>query len=210
MNLAEVYQRVNGRPATNEDLARITKVANALGVAGQDTFLCLLVAYDHYMGLYNEIPGQISEGVKEVVAKAKALADTEIKRLQASAADEVAKAVQQAATASAAAASTRTVVAWIGGGLVFMALVVGGLVYWLNDRAFQAGYKEGTVELARRDGFQSTEDYRKALKLYESGDLHEIVMCSRKGWNAEKGMCYPQAYKGEDGKEYVQGWKIPK
>ncbi|MBF0482531.1 MAG: hypothetical protein HQK82_12805 [Desulfovibrionaceae bacterium] len=209
MNLAEVYQRVNGKPATNEDLARIVKMANALDVAGQDTFLCLLVVFDHYHGLYDGIPAKITEGTKNIVAQAEKLAEADLKRLHAQAEAEIASAIQGAAEKSAAAAGARTMIAWIGSGLIVMALVVGALAYWLNDRAYQAGYQAGTVELAKLQGFQATEEFRLAAKLHERGELNPIVTCTVRGWAIDKnGTCHPGTY-DRDGKEYYSGWKMP-
>ena len=54
MNIVEVFTRVNGRPPTDQDQRRIIQMANALGANGQDTFLCLLIALDHYYGLYDK------------------------------------------------------------------------------------------------------------------------------------------------------------
>ena len=60
MNIVEVFTRVNGRPPTDADQRRIIQMANALGANGQDTFLCLLIALDHYYGLYDKIPAKIA------------------------------------------------------------------------------------------------------------------------------------------------------
>ena len=231
MNLAEVYQRANGRPATNEDLARIVKVANALDVAGQDTFLCLLVAFDHYHNLYKEIPGEIAERVEEIAESAQELAKTDIERLQATAQSEVAKAVQRAAEKSAAAAGVRAVVIWIVGAIIVSTLAVIGISSWIGTKAYQAGYEAGTVELAKRDGFAATEEFRKAMDLQEKGrlhallefgatadarktldlqrkgELHKILACKGKGWAVENGVCYPKGYT-EGQNSYLEGWAV--
>ena len=209
MNLADVYQRANGRPATNEDLARIVKIANALDVAGQDTFLCLLVAFDHYHNLYKEIPGEIAERVEALAESAQELVKTDIERLQATAQSEVAKAVQKAAERSAAAAGVRSVVIWIAGAIVVSTLAVLGISSWLGVRAYDAGYAAGTVEMARRDGFAATDTFKKAMKLHEKGFLADLLTCKRKGWSIQGGICYPTSYKAENGEMATEGWPIP-
>lgn len=209
MNLAEVYQRANGRPPTNEDLARIVKIANALDVAGQDTFLCLLVAFDHYHSLYKEIPNEIAERVEALAESAQELVKTDIERLQATAQSEVAKAVQRAAEKSAAAAGVRAVVIWIAGAIVVSTLAVLGISSWLGVRAYDAGYAAGTVEMTRRDGFATTETFKKAMKLHEKGLLNDILMCKHKGWKVDGGNCFPGSFTDENGKIATNGWPIP-
>jgi hypothetical protein len=210
MDIKEVFQRVNGRPATNEDLAGLVSQANALGISDQDTFISFLIILQHYLGLFDQTPAKIMAAMKAAADESKKIAETDLKRLRGQAQADLSAAVQKAAEVTAKAIGARTMSTWIALGSLVCAIVLLLVIGVTAKTAYRNGLAAGTVEMSTMQGFMATEDFKMAQEVAQNGQLHMLLTCSANGWSVDNGACYPGPFKDNNGKQLMNGWKLPK
>ena len=218
MSVAATFEKIHKRKPTDEDLKRIYDIGNALEATENDTFLSLIVALDYYHGIYGAAPHRIQQACEKAASVAAEDAKHKIDVLTAQAVKKASEAVQQAAVASARAASIRDLVAWIVVGFVASAAMVIAMGFFLHTRAYDAGFDSGRAEqrnaelyLQQRDAFVLSHEGKAAYRMYMNGDLTRIINCSASGWrrgekkNKQDNVCFPD--KASDGR--LTGWTIP-
>lgn len=190
---AEIIEKITGRKPDDAKLKRIHSVASALGVSDNDAFMALIIALDHYWGLYSYVPKKINEVIDNASKAAADAAKIDIEKLAADQKRLLADAVYKSSEAAAKAASTKTMLKWIAGAVVISSLAVCGLGFYAYKQGFKAGSDQGYVNarneeliLKQRDDFAKTKLYDLVLKYDQAGLLSGILNCSRKGWEKEK------------------------
>lgn len=212
MRFKEVYERLNGREATTEQVLKFERLVASLETTPSDAMLAVLVALDHYENLYSGIPAKISKSSAEVLAKfklsAEKTADAALKETQAI----NARAVADIANRVAREVSTKKMFQWICGSVAAVAVCIGLTAWYLHSSAFDtgmaagkaAGYEQAKNQIAAA-AWANTPQGQQAYRLAQSGALDSLVNCTGKGWKITEGVCYPNAVQGEG----TYGWRLP-
>src|SRR6218665_1158902 len=66
LGIIEAFEAAWQRRATPEEADRLHRVQTVLGVKDNDAILILMVALEHYQGLYSAMPARIEEAVNKV------------------------------------------------------------------------------------------------------------------------------------------------
>ena len=77
-----------------------------------------------------------------------------------------------------------------------------------HDSGYKAGYGAGYTEAKDEKAavaWANTPEGKMAYRFAQSGELQRLAKCSGKGWEVEKGACYPYSVP----KEGTYGWRMP-
>lgn len=220
-----------GKKPTDSSVQSVYTIANALKLESNDPFIQIIILLEFYFGLYKTMPAEIESASKIASSAAVKVAESQVKALTAKIETDLAQAVALAAQKSAKAASTKKMIIWICSSIIFLVIILifcCGFSYYYGEKngitvGKSQGIEEGISE-GRRIGleeglatlhnkqelesellkFSKSKAFSKVVKMYENGDLVDIVYCRRPGWKIEKGWCYPK--ETQDG---IFGWKIP-
>jgi hypothetical protein len=225
--VATVFERINKRKPSGEDLRRIYDIGAAVGAGDDDTFFALIVALDHYHGLYSAVPDRLATACEKAAGSAVAVTGVTLERLTAQAVKCATEAIQKAALAAAKAASITTAFRWISSGLIVGVLVISGAAFYVHHSGLEAGIALGRAQqrdeelyIKKRDAVLSSlslEDavlavdmikdgsFLQAAGLRQTGALPYLYNCSAPGWKIENGACFPYA----DNDKRSTGWKLP-
>jgi hypothetical protein len=211
MRFKEVYESLNGREATTEQVLKFERLVAALETTPGDAMLSVLVALDHYENLYSDIPTKINASTTAVLAEFKLAAEktagAAFKETQAI----NARALADIANKVASEVSTTRMYQWAGGSFAVAAVCVGLIAWYMHSSAFDsgmaagqaAGYEQAKNQIAAA-AWANTPQGAQAYRLAQTGELDKLTKCTGKGWTIEKGTCYVQAT-GEG----TYGWRLP-
>lgn len=210
--IASVLEQIKERKPTDEELQRIYKISNALGMNDNDVFMSLIAALDHYHGLYDAIPSSINEATRKASLEAVERAKAAISEMVAEKERNLSEAVYLSAEKVAEASSTKVMLKWISTAMIACTLCLCAVSWFSYNQGKKSGFSMARDEdlfLKTRDAWAQTESYRNAFLYYQKGLLDPILKCNQKGWKIENGFCYPHEFIDEKGKKWVFGWKIP-
>jgi len=227
MSVAAVFERIQKRRPTEEDLRRLYDIGAAVGADDDDAFFALIVALDYYHGLFSAVPGRLTEACEKAARTAVAATGVTIEGLTAKAVKCATEAIQKAAQASARAASITTAFKWICSGLMVGALVLAVVVVYTHRHGLEAGIAQGRAQqrdeelyMKKRDAILSAlspddaavvvdmikdGSLRQAAGLRETGALDQVYNCSGQGWKIKDDACFPRV--GAD--NILTGWRLP-
>lgn len=212
MRFKEVYERLNGREATTEQVLKFERLVASLETTPGDAMLAVLVALDHYENLYSGIPEKINASTAAVLAKfklaAEKTADAALKETQAI----NARAVADIANRVAREVSTKKMFQWICGSVAVAAVCITIMAWYLHSKGLDAGMEAGRAagyEQAKNQiaaaAWANTPQGQQAYRLAQTGELEKLTNCTGKGWKIDEGGCYPHAVQGEG----TYGWRLP-
>lgn len=210
--IASVLEQIKERKPTDEELRRIYKISNALGMNDNDVFMSLIAALDHYHGLYDAIPSSINEATRKASLEAVERAKAAISEMVAEKERNLSEAVYLSAEKVAEASSTKVMLKWISTAMIACTLCLCAVSWFSYNQGKKSGFSMARDEdlfLKTRDAWAQTESYRNAFLYYQKGLLDPILKCNQKGLKIENGFCYPHEFIDEKGKKWVFGWKIP-
>lgn len=209
LEIVEAFEAAWQRKATPEEADRLHRVQTVLGVKDNDAILVLMVALEHYQGLYSAVPARIEEAARAAVGEAKEtarrVANTAAQLAHSDLVEHLGKAVNQVASDTARKQQWKAL--GIGIGTAAITLLLTG---WLT---FQQGKEVGIAEgyqVARHEAaaasWANTPEGQLAYRLALVGSLQKVARCSQPGWQvSNKGACLP--YSASDGS--LHGWMIP-
>jgi hypothetical protein len=215
MNFREVYRRHNGREATPAEVLKFEQIVKELDTTPSDSLLVILVAFEFYSTMYEEMPGKIREAALNVYAEFKKAADAQAKAsmskakadMSAAVAEVAHKVAQDVAGAERDRAYTGKL-RWACGCLLIASVGLSGAWRWGHNGGIQEGmgigYQQAKDQVAAA-AWGNTPEGRRAYKMALSGALEQVMRCDSPGWEVKNGACYVQA--GKDDKIY--GWLVP-
>ena len=208
MRFREVFKGLNGREATAEDVLKFELLTNVLETTSGDAMLAVLVVLEHYITLYEKIPAKIRAEATDALSSFKISADAQAVASILEAKSELAKAVSEVAVKVAHNTSAKQKWQWACG-CIAVAFLSLGLVGWYGkDLGYKAGYGAGYTEAKDEKAaaaWANTPEGRTAYRFAQSGELQRLARCNGKGWQTEKGVCYPHPVPIEG----IYGWRLP-
>jgi hypothetical protein len=227
MSVAAVFERLQKRRPSEEDLRRLYDIGAAVGADDDDAFFALIVALDYYHGLYSAVPSRLADACEKAARTAVATTGITIEGLTAKAVKCATEAIQKAVQASARAASITTAFKWICSGLIIGALVLAVVVVHIHRHSLEAGIARGRAQQRDEELYMKKRDatlsalspddaavvvdmirdgsLRQAAGLRHTGALDLVYNCSGQGWEIKNDVCFP--YVGGD--NFIRGWRLP-
>ena len=216
---ADAFEKLLGRQATDAERRRLYRVRDALGLRSNDAIWLILIALEHYSGLYDRIPGRIEAAIAEALTEFGAAADAQAEASTAGAQRALVRAVADSAAQVARNAARANVQRSLAIAIcVAAACALAGFFYldYSRTRGYKDGYAAGRnagIAEARHEGaaasWANTPEGRLAYGLAEEGSLRALATCGGPGWKRttykESGrlFCLPHGIP-ETGK--VHGW----
>jgi len=209
-DLETAFAQLLGRTATDKEKQDLHRVKTALNLRDSDSTWLLLMVLGHYENLYGRFPKLIADAARDVMsgtkqtAEAQALASTE--QMKAT----LAKAVHEAAVASAQKAAGAHLARWVAIAAAVVAVSLIGTGWMAFRKGRETGYGTGTAEAYRRvaddkaaAAWTSTPDGQLAWGLAQAGSIRQLATCGGRGWVAKDNVCYPQPDRGK-----IVGWRL--
>ena len=81
-DIETAYKEIIDRAVSDEERDRLHRVKDALKINSTDTLWLLLLQFERYQSLYDEVPQKISDVVDDCIGKIKAATEKEIKRVE--------------------------------------------------------------------------------------------------------------------------------
>jgi hypothetical protein len=193
-SLTKSFEMILGRKATPQESQDAFRIINAAGVSENDSFAILLLMSQAYMINYGSIPKAIEKEAAKTLERFKNTAEVEAENALASAKADLARAVAASAKEVARKVTETENLKWttIFACMAFV-MVAGSL--WIG---YDLGYKGRNDQLITEKAIASwanTEDGKKAFRLWQAGNMHQLATCSIEGWKEEGNTCYPTATK---------------
>ena len=208
MRFREVFKGLNGREATAEDVLKFELLTNVLETTSGDAMLAVLVVLEHYITLYEKIPAKIRAEATDALSSFKISADAQAVASILEAKSELAKAVSEVAVKVAHNTSAKQKWQWACGCIAVASLSLALVGWYGNDLGYKAGYGAGYTEAKDEKAaaaWANTPEGRTAYRFAQSGELQRLARCNGKGWQTEKGVCYPHPVPIEG----IYGWRLP-
>ncbi len=208
LGIVDAFEAAWQRRATPEEADRLHRVQTILGVKDNDAILVLMVALEHYQGLYSAMPARIEEAARTAVSEAKEtaqrVANTAAQLAHSDLVEQLGDAVNKVASDSARKQQWKALA--IGIGAAAITILVTGLLAF--SRGKEAGFGEG-FKAARHEAaaasWANTPQGQMAYRLALVGSLDQVARCTAAGWKVENGACLP--YPDSDGN--LRGWMMP-
>ena len=206
--IVSIFEEIRGRELSEEEAERILRVQHILNIKENDALWAVIVALEHYQGLYQDIPPQVEAASRVAVAVIKETADSVAAAAAWSAkselAGELAKSVREVANPFARKQQWQ----WITAGLVAAAVSTVAAGWTGFSRGQESGVAEGYHQAhteAAAATWGASPEGRLGYRMANVGSLQQVARCTQPGWQVSDGVCYP--YAAGDGKIY--GWKLP-
>ncbi len=208
LGIVDAFEAAWQRRATPEEADRLYRVQSILGVKDNDAILVLMVALEHYQGLYSAMPARIEEAARAAVGEAKEtaqrVANTAAQLAHGDLVEQLGKSVNKVAADSARKQQWKALA--IGIGAAAISLLVTG---WASfDAGKEAGYG-AAIKVARNEtaaaAWANTPEGQLAYRLALAGSLQQVARCSAPGWKIRNGACLPQV----DADGTLHGWVMP-
>lgn len=150
LGIVEAFEAAWQRKATPEEAERLHRVQTVLGVKDNDAILVLMVALEHYQGLYSAMPARIEEAARTAVGEAKEtaqrVANTAAQLAHGDLVEQLGEAVNKVATDSARKQQWKALAIGIGAAAITI-LTTGWLSFSQGKEAgFGAGFKAARHE----------------------------------------------------------------
>ena len=208
LGIVDAFEAAWQRRATPEEADRLHRVQTVLGVNDNDAILVLMVALEHYQGLYSSMPARIEEAARAAVGEAKEtaqrVANTAAQLAHSDLVEQLGEAVNKVATESARKQQWKALA--IGIGAAAISLLVTGWVCF--DAGREAGYG-AAIKVARNEtaaaAWANTPEGQLGYRLALVGSLQQVARCNAPGWKIRNGACLPQA----DAEGTLHGWVMP-
>ena len=197
--LKEIFRRLTGREPTDGDIQHLWNVKDALQIRDNDALWEMIIAFQHYLVKCQEIPPQIEQAAKAVMADTRTTAEMVAKEAFATARADLASAVattaQQVASDVAGTKRSRWVMMATMAIVLGAAVVAGGWLYayvkgrddmeatlraqqpaltWLASRAGQRARElsdQGIIEWVDSfDGYKARQFSREGLIVWLESD----------------------------------------
>lgn len=206
--IVEAFEAAWQRKATPEEADRLHRVQTVLGVKDNDAILVLMVALEHYQGLYSAMPARIEEAARTAVGEAKEtaqrVASTAAQLAHGDLVEQLGEAVNKVASDSARKQQWKALGAGIAAAAISL-LVTGWVCF---DAGREAGYG-AAIKVARNEtaaaAWANTPEGQLAYRLALAGSLQQVARCSAPGWKIRNGACLPQV----DAEGTLHGWVLP-
>jgi hypothetical protein len=209
--IEDSYATLLERQPSDKERQALLRTRDALNLKSNDALWLVLMVLGYYETAYARFPSLIAKAATEVMEKAKATAEGELKAAAARTRAELAKSVAQTAydIADRTASANRlqwVVVCLIGLGVMFLSIGIAS--YRAGRNAGEAsGYDRGLGEsrdLWAHAAWANTPEGRLGYDLAKAGSLRDVATCSGKVLVRKGNECFVKA-----GKAPVYGWKVP-
>lgn len=208
LGIVDAFEAAWQRRATPEEADRLHRVQTVLGVKDNDAILVLMVALEHYQGLYSAMPARIEAAAKAAVGETKEttekIAATAAQLAHGDLVEQLGKAVNQVASDAAKKQQWKALGAGIAAAAISL-LVTGWVCF---DAGREAGYG-AAIKVARNEtaaaAWANTPEGQLAYRLALAGSLQQVARCSAPGWKIRNGACLPQV----DAEGTLHGWVMP-
>jgi len=207
---------IAGVEPTPEQVRRVQAIAHSLDIPASDAMMPILIMLDTYHGAFSALPEKAKIAADAAAINAAAQSTKAVNTAVAQAVSDLGPKVGEAVVKVANDMNRVNKVKWIGGvvlGVTVLLTAFGGLTH-------QTGYSSG-FETGRAAGYKAAADEksmaawtntvqgRLAYELAQAGNLEKLAYCDGKGWQLEKGVCYPYGVM-EDQKIMAYGWVVGK
>ena len=208
LGIVEAFEAAWQRKATPEEADRLHRVQTVLGVKDNDAILVLMVALEHYQGLYSAMPARIEEAARTAVGEAKEtaqrVASTAAQLAHGDLVEQLGEAVNKVASDSARKQQWKALAIGIGAAAISL-LVTGWMCF---DAGKEAGYG-AAMKVARNEvaaaAWANTPEGQLGYRLALVGSLQQVARCNAPGWKIRNGACLPQV----DAEGTLHGWVMP-
>jgi len=206
------FAKLTGRQPSDAERAQLYRVRDALGLGDNDALWLILMALQHYQGLYETFPKLIAKAAIDTLASVKVTADAAARASAEAAQADLAKAVAETAHEVAHNISKKTMWQWACGCIAITFACVGLFGWYVHSTGMKAGYAAGLASgyNSARDekaayAWSGTPEGKAAYRLAQAESISKFAKCDQPGWFVEKGVCYVKP--AVDGNIY--GWKLP-
>ena len=187
----------------------LRQIVDELGTTPSDSLLVILVAFEYYKSMYEDVPEKISAASKNVLAEFKKAADAQAQASMATAKADLAAAVAEAAHKVAKEVAGASKLKWACGCFVVALLCLGGVGWW--------GHKGGVLEEGIGIGYQQSKDQvaaaawantpqgRTAFRMAKSGALEMVSRCDQPEWSFPM---VPATLSKPGAGLYMAGWSL--
>lgn len=210
-DLEESFEKLLDRQPTDGERQRLYRARAALNIKPTDAVWTLLMMLEHYQTMYEEIPRQIAEAVRNVTETIRATAEAQAKAAR----EETKKGLMKAVTETIRATATQHARAehfkWVSVAVSIVSIMFLAVGWGENRRGqaqgLAAGESRAKAECAyatKLSTWALTPDGVRAYELEKVGSLHDLVTCSGRGLDRKSDWCVAQP---ERGRSYR--WRIP-
>lgn len=211
-DLEDSFTQLLGRQPSDKDKQDLYRVRDALKLKATDSVWLLLMALQHYLTLYEQIPARIAAAARDVTNAVRTAAEAEAKAAAAETKRALMEAVRQAAVKSANTAARARFLQWLS--VAVAGIFVGVLL--LGWSAFNRGEEKGRAigengarktygALVAASSWANTPDGQLAFAMAKVGGLGEVARCTGRGMVARDGWCTVQSERGKP----LARWALP-
>jgi len=207
---------IAGVEPTPEQVRRVQAIAHSLDIPASDAMMPILIMLDTYHGAFSALPQKALNAAKAAAENATAQSTLAINTAVAQAVKDLGPEVGAAVVKVASDINHVNKAKWIGGVVLGVALLLTAFGRFTHQAGYSsgfetgraAGYKAAADEKAMA-AWANTDQGRLAYELAQAGNLEKLAHCDGKGWELEKGMCYPFSVM-ENQKNMTYGWSVGK
>ena len=215
-DLRSGMKAISGQDPTAAQIARVTAIAHDFDIPKNDAMFPIMVMMEQYHGVFSELPAKMRRAADDV---AKAAADNTKHQVNlglVQAIEKMGPQIGEALVGHAKALHQVNQAKWIGAVVLVVALAFTATAWLTHTSGYSsgfetgkaAGYKAAADEKAMA-AWANTDQGRLAYELAQAGNLEMLAHCNGKGWELEKGICYPSPVV-EDKKRMTYGWLVGK
>ena len=215
-DIPKAIRLIGGVEPTLEQLRHVQAIAHSLDIPANDAMMPILLMLDTYHGVFSALPEKVLKAANAAAINAAAQSTEAVNTAVAQAVSNLGPKVGEAVVKVANDMNRVNKVKWIGGVVLGVALLLtafGGFTHQTGyssgfETGRAAGYKVAADEKAMA-AWANTVQGRLAYELAQAGNLEKLAYCDGKGWQLEKGVCYPYGVM-EDQKIMAYGWVVGK
>ena len=215
-DIPKAIKLIGGVETTPEQLRRVQAIAHSLDIPANDAMMPILVMLDTYHGIFSALPEKVLKAANAAAINAAAQSTEAVNTAVAQAVSNLGPKVGEAVVKVANDMNRVNKVKWIGGVVLGVALLLTAFAGFTHQTGYSsgfetgraAGYKAAADEKAMA-AWANTVQGRLAYELAQAGDLEMLAYCNRKGWQLEKGVCYPYGVM-ENQRLMAYGWMVGK
>lgn len=211
-DLHDNFARLIGRQPSEEDIHELYRVKDALKLENNDALWLILMALQHYRGLYSSVPFAIHKATQDALFDVKRTADTAMQVSAEAAKANLAKAVSEVAQEVATATARKRQWQWIAFANLTLACLLATMFFLGYHSGRDVGYAQRLNEahdqaedIKAADFWALTLDGYAARRLAEVTNIIDLVVCKKPGWRIDDNVCFPY----RDGNGTLHGWRIP-
>lgn len=218
MKIEDVFSKLLGRAATDEERIQLYRTRDAIGLNNNDALWLVLMTLQSYQTQYEGIPRLIAAETVLILENTRRSATAVAKEAISEVHKNLSEAVVTTATEVADKVAGKDRAKWISGAVVVSLVSMITVAYVAQSFGFDsgkaAGYEESKNQVAAANWANTTEG-QAAYKLSQKTSLAELTHCKGgPNWYVKNGICYPEPefMTDKEGKKTgaynISGWYV--